>query len=163
MSQRTLWFSIILVILTGIYLLSTYNKSDIRETSKVIRKKTDRDTRKTKSIYISPKAKSIEINSMKKKLKKKLNKIKIDNKYQIKLFYADWCPHCVEFKPIWFSLKKKYNNIDFIEVDCTNANPDLDYVNGFPTIALFNLDKHIENYENERTLNGFENYIKNLI
>lgn len=32
------------------------------------------------------------------------------NIYRIKLFYADWCPHCVEFKPDWKKFKEYINN-----------------------------------------------------
>lgn len=30
--------------------------------------------------------------------------------YTIKLFYADWCGHCVRFKPEWEKFKKLVNN-----------------------------------------------------
>lgn len=177
MSKQTSWFLIILAILVSIYFLFTSSQTNIintKETSVVIRKKVDKKPKKLKKIYISPKTKQIEINSMKEKLKKKLKKIKKvelfdDNNiksnektYKLKLFFADWCPHCVDFKPVWNAVKQKYQHIDFIDVDCTNDAPSLDYVQGFPTISLFNNEKHVENYENERSLDAFENYIRSL-
>ena len=30
-------------------------------------------------------------------------------------FYADWCGHCQQFKPIWNELKEQNMNLNFIE------------------------------------------------
>lgn len=83
-----------------------------------------------------------------------------NNMYTIKLYYADWCPHCTNFKPKWFDLKIKYKNINFIEVDCTNNSPDVDYVKGFPTISIYKNNKFIEVFKDNR--HNFESYIKGL-
>jgi len=112
----------------------------------------------------------ISIISMKKKLTKKLDKSKSMKKkskksnIQIKLFFAEWCGHCKTFKPIWNNIKLKYGNkITFIDVDCTNNSPNLPYVQGFPTIAIYDNNNYIENYENNRTFKDFEEYINNLL
>jgi thiol-disulfide isomerase/thioredoxin len=173
--DNILWILILVIIIIIIYFIFSSDCNDNNDNNNddadIIRKKINKKYSKSKKIYISPEIKNKPIKSMINKLTKKLNKISegFDNnkryKYIIKLFYADWCPHCVDFKPIWSSLKKKYSNdIKFIDVDCTNNNPNLPFINGFPTIALFNSnDKYIESYQNDRSMETFESYIKNKI
>lgn len=159
-----------------------------KETSYLIRKKLNRQYSQNKKIHTSPKKIDISILSMKKKLtkkldksksiKKKLDKSKLDkskldkkkltkkSNIQIKLFFAEWCGHCKTFKPIWNNIKLKYGNndkISFDDVDCTNNSPNLPYIQGFPTIAIYKDDNYIENYENNRTFEDFEEYINNLL
>lgn len=154
-----LWIIIIMILIFYIY---NYIKTD----ENISRKYINKIYEKSKEIHISEKFKT-KLN--KKKLVKKLNKISegfdnIEYKYILKLYYADWCPHCVDFKPIWESLKKKYNTLQFISIDCTNFNPNLPYVNGFPTIAIFNKNnEYIKSYEEERSYIKFDNYLKSIL
>jgi thiol-disulfide isomerase/thioredoxin len=168
--NKILWIIIIIIIIIIIYYI--FNSDNNDNDTDIIRKKINKKYLKSKKIYISPTIiKNEPIKFMTNKLTKKLNKISegFDNnkkyKYLIKLFYADWCPHCIDFKPIWHSLHNKYSNdIKFIDVDCTRNNPNLSFIKGFPTIALFDLnDKYIESYENDRSIESFESYIKNKI
>ena len=73
-------------------------------------------------------------------------------KYNLHLFYANWCPHCIKAKPQWQNLKNDYhmdntnykkirgNSLYFIEHDCTDGgeenNMDKYGVEGFPTVIL---------------------------
>ena len=61
-------------------------------------------------------------------------------------FYTSWCPHCKTAFPIWNQLKKKYNNINFIEVDCDEDTQTADKfkIDGYPTIKLVKNNKIIE-------------------
>ena len=68
----------------------------------------------------------------------------------IMFFFADWCPHCTNAKPIWADVKKKYadtlvNNqkLVFSDIDCTNnEDPKVqslvqEYgIQGFPTVKM---------------------------
>jgi thiol-disulfide isomerase/thioredoxin len=87
------------------------------------------------------------------------------SKYIIKLFFANWCHHCVNFKPIWNKIKIKYSNqLIFENIDCTSYSPDLDYIQGLPTISIYNLDnKYLYNYTNDMSIESFESFIKSLI
>ena len=85
----------------------------------------------------------------------------------IALFYADWCPHCVSFKPDYkkamASLNgKKYKgkNMRFEMVDCdANKNLSKQYdVNGFPTVKILNSDGSSAEYDGARTYDGLKGY-----
>ena len=91
--------------------------------------------------------------------------IKSKPKFLIKLFFADWCPHCTHYKPIWNRMKSKYaGQIIFEDIDCTSSNPGLDYVQGLPTISLYDLsNRHIENYENNGDPSNLDRFIQNLL
>ena len=158
-----------------------YIRTNSKETSNIIRKIKNKKYAESKKIHESPYNKSQSIASLTKQLKKKLTKtnyvdknpeLKIVSetkpnfkpKYILKLFYADWCPHCIDFKPIWNKIKNQHTNIDFINVDCTNNSPQVPYVKGFPTIALLDSnERFIETYENDRSYEDFNSYIKNLL
>ena len=153
MFNNTILLLIILISSILIYYLIFQQENHIKKKNKHSR---------PKKIYISP---NITYNdkSIKLMTNKLINKLDKYNKYNIKLYYADWCPHCIDFKPIWNKLKSNYNNINFIDVDCTNKQPNLSFINGFPTIALFDSNnKHIENYENDRTFKLLKQYLDKL-
>lgn len=140
------------------------------------RKRLNRRHSRSKIIFISPKRNMNfgSINNMSNLLRKKLDKTtiseKMNNKYNIekpsytiKLFYAEWCPHCRRFKPIWNTVKQNSRKNNFEEVDCTKNNPNLPYVTGYPTIAIFDSNgKHIGNYDKQRTQEKFEEFIDEL-
>ena len=80
------------------------------------------------------------------------------------LFYADWCGHCQQFKPIWKEIKEKNLNINYIEYnDEINANKINEFgVQGFPTIILKKGDNLIR-FEEERTSNKLIEFINKHI
>ncbi|MDR3612065.1 MAG: thioredoxin domain-containing protein [Candidatus Obscuribacterales bacterium] len=59
-------------------------------------------------------------------------------------FYTDWCPHCKEFAPAFASMKAKYRQIDFQELnaeDPQNADIVKRYsVNSYPRVVLLSAD-----------------------
>jgi len=68
------------------------------------------------------------------------NNEKFSNKNNgtIILFYATWCGHCSEFKPIWNELKENENeNYEFIEIE----NDDLEKRNYKNEIIKTNINK----------------------
>jgi thiol-disulfide isomerase/thioredoxin len=85
----------------------------------------------------------------------------------IALFYADWCPHCVSFKPDYKKAMtklngKKYKGKDmrFEMVDCDkhkSLSKKYD-VNGFPTVKILNSDGSSADYEGARTYEGLTGY-----
>jgi thiol-disulfide isomerase/thioredoxin len=69
---------------------------------------------------------------------------------KLMFFYADWCPHCRNAKPIWQAEKEKYTDtlvngykVVFTDVDCSD-NEDTrtqalvqEYnIQGFPTVKM---------------------------
>ena len=89
------------------------------------------------------------------------------NEIVIALFYADWCPHCVSFKPDYKKAMTKLNgkshkgkNMRFEMVDCDkhkNLSKKYD-VNGFPTVKILNGDGSTAEYKGERTYEGLTEY-----
>ena len=87
---------------------------------------------------------------------------KISNKPNITLYYADWCPHCLNIKPYWDKFYNKNKNIyNILSVNCSNNCPNPNII-GYPTI-LFEYNKNIS--EIPIDINSYidiENYIKNI-
>jgi hypothetical protein len=136
------------------------------------RKKCNKKYERSKKIHQSPKTPPPEITNLTKKLKKKINKTVSqsttildtiqEKSITLKLFYADWCGHCNDFKPIWFKLKSIHTDINFVEVDCTHHQPDYEWLNGYPTIAIFENDNFIQTYQNNRSYHALDQFINEL-
>lgn len=192
LSSKSIWLLIILISLISIYILyNNYNEDDninfLNFNEKYRKRKYPKYT-KSKKIYVSPKLlqnyKHNSIKLMKKLLQQKLNapkkvinksnllktqppviqKINSGKKYIIKLYFTNWCHFCEQFKPIWNKLKSKFsNNFEFMDVNCTNNSPNLPYVEGYPTISIFNINNdHLYNYEEDRTYQSMESYLNLL-
>ena len=80
------------------------------------------------------------------------NTTKNTNKIKVYLFYADWCGHCKDYKPIFNKFKNivQDHNIDIIEInaDDDNENKNILYkkynIEGFPTTIIDNNNKIIK-------------------
>jgi len=97
-----------------------------------------------------------------------LNYIKEDynsDSNNFKMYYVDWCPHCVSAKPHFKKLMKhrKINNnkIKYHLIDC-EKNPKLAEeagITGYPTFILNDAKK----YEGDRSYNHLLNFLhKNI-
>ena len=73
-------------------------------------------------------------------------------KGKIILFFADWCGHCQQFKPIWEKLKRKMGkDVTFVQVNDENVFEINIYgVQGYPTIIAENGGKMFK-FNNNRT------------
>lgn len=78
----------------------------------------------------------------------------------IALFAADWCPHCVNYKPTWKKIQeearaKKETRVRFVTVDCTESNPHKDKfdIKGYPTVLAISATGH-KDVEDRETLEG---------
>lgn len=86
----------------------------------------------------------------------------------VALFYADWCPHCVAFKPDFLKAqedmngsKSKGKTLRLELVDCV-ANKTIaseNSVSGFPTVKIFTDDNESSEYKGERTYEGLTSYL----
>ena len=87
--------------------------------------------------------------------------------YVFKFFYADWCPHCRNFKSIWNDLKENYKSdkIKFEDVDCV-ANENIaeqSNIEGFPTLRLYSTDNKYDEYNGSRSLENIKEYLDKKI
>lgn len=89
------------------------------------------------------------------------------SKIKIKLFYADWCGHCVHFKPIWEAVKEKYKlSFDFQEEsddvrDATSEKQKYS-IKGYPTVVFAKGDKY-GHYDGSRDYDSFCDFLNSII
>jgi protein disulfide-isomerase A6 len=85
----------------------------------------------------------------------------------VALFYADWCPHCVAFKPDYEKAMSSLSGNEYkgktlrLElVDCVENKTiaSENNVNGFPTVKIFTDDNKSSEYSGERTYEGLTSY-----
>ena len=101
-----------------------------------------------------------------------LNKVRLVNKIANEpmcvLFYADWCPHCVEMKPAWNEAANKLKNLfnmiavrhDFIS-HLVNKNNYV--INGYPKIFISNKGREVVEFSGERNVSNIMNFVKQNI
>jgi thiol-disulfide isomerase/thioredoxin len=80
----------------------------------------------------------------------------------LNLFKADWCPHCVSFKPTWEALQKnKQFNIKYKTYDADAHKTDIANwkIQGFPTLILQTGNKSVE-FVGEKTIDSISKFIK---
>ena len=95
----------------------------------------------------------------------------LKNECVVALFYADWCPHCVAFKPDYkramselngkTNKQKKKIRLEMVDCDANKTIAKKYNVAGFPTVKIFNDDGSNTDYEGERTFIGIQNYLLN--
>ena len=95
-----------------------------------------------------------------------------NDKLQVVLFYAPWCPHCKNMMPDWDALGSSIKlgggkSCEVKKEDCVaNKDAPKDYgieVEGFPHIVLFKNGKEVETYSGPRKTNSIKDWVKNLL
>jgi thiol-disulfide isomerase/thioredoxin len=76
------------------------------------------------------------------------------------LFKAEWCGHCVNFKPVWNELQKT-EKINFVTYDADTHKDEIKNfkIEGFPTLILKKGNEAIE-YSGGRDVNSLKDFIK---
>lgn len=106
--------------------------------------------------------KSIDIDTFGLFIEKNKNKI-------IAIFYADWCPYCLQNVPevINWITELNINNVIYIKIDDVNQDVWIDSFNKnpwnlkvVPTIRIYDKNKLIKEHSNVITKKAFENFIK---
>jgi thiol-disulfide isomerase/thioredoxin len=80
----------------------------------------------------------------------------------LNLFKADWCQHCVSFKPTWDALQKnKQFNIKYKTYDADTHKLEIAKwkIEGFPTLILQTGNKSVE-YVGPKSMQGISKFIK---
>ena len=78
------------------------------------------------------------------------------------LFKAEWCPHCVGFKPTWTKIQDELkDNINFVTYDADEHKNEIEKykIDGFPTLILKLHDKAVE-YVGNRDEKSIKEFIK---
>lgn len=86
-----------------------------------------------------------------------------NNTSSFTMYYADWCPHCVDTKPHFKKLMDSTwkNKVSINMVDCEKdkKTAEAEGIEGFPTIKFVKNNKQVM-YEGERTYSGFNTFLK---
>jgi len=94
----------------------------------------------------------------------KYNKIGGGDKINVILFKADWCGHCIKFKPQWEEISKKYSNkYNFITYDADKDTKVFNKykVEAFPTIMIED-NKVVREYDGDRTIKDISEFLDKL-
>ena len=97
------------------------------------------------------------------------------NEVVLALFYADWCPHCVKFKPEWDRMTsalnetstKKGKKVKMMKVNCeeNKALASKYGIDGYPTIKVLMMDggkESAEDYSGQRNMSAIKEYLESL-
>jgi thiol-disulfide isomerase/thioredoxin len=86
--------------------------------------------------------------------------------YHFRMYYADWCPHCVSAKPEFNKLGKSQTiNGKVVQMQMVNAETEpekvLEKVTGYPTIRLYDSKNAlVDEYGGVRAFDGFMGYLE---
>jgi thiol-disulfide isomerase/thioredoxin len=90
-------------------------------------KKQNRKTKRHVKSFTKSSSKAINVRSLN-DVKNAINVLK-KSKITIVFVYADWCPHCHTYKPLWDKLqKRKGPNVGMVSVEQKNAQPVLENI-----------------------------------
>lgn len=109
--------------------------------------------------YLKYKAKYLKLKSLEQKI---IMKGGSNNTPTLYLFKAEWCPHCVAFKPVWKDLQEGLKNkMQFVAYDADKDSKEVKEfkIDGFPTLILKTNNKAIE-YVGPRDKTSIEEFIK---
>ena len=89
------------------------------------------------------------------------------NGYYMYKLYSDYCIHCKNMEAEWnkFINNNSFNNLNIIEIEHNNLSKINKKFNvpGYPSIVLFNNDKLLENFNDERLSKNFDKFLtKNM-
>lgn len=90
-----------------------------------------------------------------------------DINYRIKLFYANWCGHCINFKPHWEKFKQYIennnlkdsagNNVVIKTEDYAEGSNDMEFekekITGYPTLIIYKNNVDREQYNDRADFN----------
>jgi thiol-disulfide isomerase/thioredoxin len=99
------------------------------------------------------------------------NKLENKDKASFVMFYADWCPHCQNAKPIVNDLKEEVSNdnqlkknVEIVNVNCEEEKELANKykISGYPTFKLIK-DSEVVEYEGGADKDQFMSFLKNNV
>jgi hypothetical protein len=97
------------------------------------------------------------------------------NDVALVLFYTDWCPHCVSFKPTWDTMTTALNGtktkagktVKMLKVNCEVNKPLANKygIDGYPTIKVITMvggKEVVEDYTGQRDKAAVSRFLESL-
>tara|TARA_B000000557_G_C20778993_1_gene445576 strand:- start:982 stop:1437 length:456 start_codon:yes stop_codon:yes gene_type:complete len=86
-------------------------------------------------------------------------------------FYAPWCGHCKTMAPEWNKFENRHltmiknTNIQVLSVNCDQHQEiaKAQKVMGFPTVKAFLPNGEVREFQGERNVEGFENFMNQCL
>jgi len=80
-------------------------------------------------------------------------------------YYAPWCGHCKRMAPLWEELAtqaKQAGKYNVAKLDCITEKETAskEGIPGYPTVKLYKDGKHIKEYQGQRTLSAFTEFMQ---
>lgn len=104
----------------------------------------------------------MKIKVMSKEAAQKLSHILKDGNWMV-LYYSEYCGHCKDMKPEWNKFELDLPpNVNVAQVEAEQLK-DLKYnpnIMGFPTIKAYKNNKEVAEFNNERTKENFEQFVR---
>lgn len=93
--------------------------------------------------------------------------------FTIILFYAEWCGHCKNFKPLYVACARVVCcNSNICAVDCSNDSEIQKLVNsssssekiisGYPTVLRYKDGKYVDKFESTNTFSNLKKFMLGL-
>lgn len=103
------------------------------------------------------------------KNKEKFDECAKKDKPMLVLFYANWCPHCQMFEPVWKNIVGKLaakKGMQVAEVEFENMEhvpKKYKKIRGYPTIQMIKGGKVVSEYNGLRTEEGVLEFVQRYL
>ena len=85
--------------------------------------------------------------------------MRVNANREVTLYSADYCPHCINMKPIWAQVKLATANTGIIYKEVDQAITKTPGINGIPTIRMIDERGHAREYAGGPNFEQLRNWV----